>query len=497
MRYLIPIASGYDLFPKEEYHFPKPLIEVDGVPMISLVVGSIRKRDPSARFIFVALRQDIIEYSLDSILKLIAGPESVLVELNNPTMGAVCSALMAIDHINDDKPLVICNGDQIIDANLGAVANAFYHSEADAGVVTFPSVHPRWSYIREDEEGRVVETAEKRVLSRKAIAGYYYFREGRRFVKWTQDYLLKSDPTGGKYYLSPVLNEVVLTGGRIVQYEVPAENYISFYSPKRIELYQAEARGRIANLSKIGPSVQVVIPMAGLGSRFSKAGYVKPKPFIDVDGATMIERVMDNLSIDGGRFVLIARREHLEAEPAVVDGLLVRGDLVFSPIDFVTEGAACTVLTARAHLDLDAPLVIANCDQIVDFDFADFLRDAERRDLDGSILCFRDRDRDPKWSFARTNEDGHVVEVKEKVAISDLATVGIYHFRRAGEFIDAALDMITANDRSNNEFYVCPVYNYLQRRGARIGVYEIEAAAMHGIGTPSDLDSYLGLLKSA
>ncbi len=141
---------------------------------------------------------------------------------------------------------------------------------------------------------------------------------------------------------------------------MPAESYISFYSPKRIEFYQSEAAGRFAKLKVKRPGVQVVIPMAGLGSRFSKAGYAKPKPFIDVDGATMIERVMDNLRVEGAKFVLIARREHLAAEPEVVDGLLTSGDVVFSAIDFVTEGAACTVLTAREHLDRDAPLLIAN-----------------------------------------------------------------------------------------------------------------------------------------
>ncbi|MGE6740870.1 glycosyltransferase family 2 protein [Allorhizobium pseudoryzae] len=497
MRYLIPIASKDDLFPKEEFHFPKPLIEIDGVPMISLVVGSIRRRDPTARFIFIVLRQDVLEYSLDSILRLVAGPETSVVELHEPTMGAVCSALMAVDLIDDDELLVICNGDQIVDANLGAVTSAFFHSEADAGVVTFPSVHSRWSYVREDVEGRIVETAEKRVLSRKAIAGLYYFRRGRQFVSLAQSYILKSDPSGGKYYLSAVLNEVVLAGGRIAQFSIAADDYVSFYSPKRVEHYQSEARGRFAALSQPLPSVQVVIPMAGLGSRFTKAGYAKPKPFIDVDGQTMIERVMDNLTVDGARFILIARREHLEAEPIVAQSLLDRRELIFSPIDYLTEGAACTVLTARSHLDPDAPLMIANCDQIIDFDCKDFLRDADTRELDGSILCFRDRDMDPKWSFARTNDSGLVEEVKEKVAISDLATVGIYYFRRASDFIDAAVDMITANDRSNNEFYVCPVYNYLLKRGGRVGVYEIPAVAMHGIGTPNDLDSYLELLKSA
>ncbi|MUZ74140.1 NTP transferase domain-containing protein [Agrobacterium vitis] len=494
MRYLIPIASKDDLFPKDEFHFPKPLIEIDGSPMISLVVNSIRNRDASAKFIFIVLNQDALEYSLDSILKLLAGESTVVIKLNNPTMGAVCSALMAVDHIVDDDPLVICNGDQIIDADLAGIARDFTRSQADAGVVTFNSVHPRWSYIREDKSGYVIETAEKRVLSRKAIAGYYYFRSGRLFVEFAQNYLLKADPFGGKYYLSPVLNEVILAGGKIVQHEIPSDSYISFYSPKRIEFYQNEIRDKVAAMTKPARQVQVVIPMAGLGSRFAQVGYLKPKPFIDVKGKTMIERVMDNLRLDHARFVLIARQDHLDAEPDVVSGLKAHGDLAFSPINFVTEGAACTVLTARTHLDPDAPLLIANCDQIVDFECADYIQDALERDLDGSILCFKDKDRDPKWSFAHVNDDGLVDEVKEKVAISDNATVGIYYFRRARDFIDAATDMIAHNDRSNNEFYVCPVYNYLIKHGARVGIYHVAPDAMHGIGTPPDLEAYLRLI---
>ncbi len=178
----------------------------------------------------------------------------------------------------------------------------------------------------------------------------------------------------------------------------------------------------------------------------------------------------------------------------MVQELEGRGDLVFSPIDFVTEGAACTVLTSRRHLNPDAPLLIANCDQIVDFAVEDFIRDAITRDLDGSILCFKDKDRDPKWSFARINQQGLVDEVKEKVAISDNATVGIYYFKRASDFINAATDMIARNERTNNEFYVCPVYNDLIREGARIGIYMIAPEAMHGIGTPADLNTYLKLI---
>src|SRR3546814_764108 len=154
----------------------------------------------------------------------------------------------------------------------------------------------------------------------------------------------------------------------------------------------------------------------------------------------------------------------------------------------MTEGTACTLLHARNEVAENAPLMIANCDQIVDFDCADFVTDCFSRDLDGSILVFREPDRNPKWSYARPDDRGIVVEVAEKRPISDLATVGIYLFRNARLFIDSAIDMISRNDRVNNEFYTCPVYNYAIRAGARIGIYEIPRTAMHGLGTPEDLE---------
>jgi len=201
--------------------------------------------------------------------------------------------------------------------------------------------------------------------------------------------------------------------------------------------------------------------------------------------------VMENLQVPGARYVLLAQREHLEREPEAFAALAARGDVRLLPVDGVTEGAACTVLLARRELDPEAPLLIANCDQIIDFDCAQFVADAHNRNLDGSILCFRDPALDPKWSFAKVDRLGHVVEVAEKKPISDLATVGLYYFRRAADFVDAALDMIVKNDRSNNEFYVCPVYNYALANGLTVGVQNIPMQAMHGIGTPADLESYL------
>jgi UDP-N-acetylglucosamine diphosphorylase / glucose-1-phosphate thymidylyltransferase / UDP-N-acetylgalactosamine diphosphorylase / glucosamine-1-phosphate N-acetyltransferase / galactosamine-1-phosphate N-acetyltransferase len=240
----------------------------------------------------------------------------------------------------------------------------------------------------------------------------------------------------------------------------------------------------------------IVIPMAGQGSRFSKVGYEKPKPFIDVNGKPMIVRVLENLEYPDARYILIARKEHMEKEPEIVRQIENEFNAIFLPIDKLTEGTACTVLYARKYINNDELLLIANSDQIVDVRIADFIDDCIERKLDGSILTFIDKHKDPKWSFAKIDENNLVTEVKEKMAISEYATVGIYMYSKGKDFIDASIDMIIANDRVNNEFYTCPTYNYAIDSDSKIGIYNIKFEQMHGVGTPEDLDVYLECINN-
>jgi len=237
--------------------------------------------------------------------------------------------------------------------------------------------------------------------------------------------------------------------------------------------------------------INIVIPMAGAGSRFSQAGYSKPKPFIDVDGKPMIVRVLENLAYPQARYLLVARKEHMDAESDLVRQIKKEFNAVFIPIDALTEGTACTVLYARQYINNDAPLLIANSDQIVDMHIADFIDDCSQRQLNRSIMTFVDEHRDPKWSFAKLGADGLGTEVQEKRAISEFATVGVYFYTHGADFVDAAIDMFIARDRVNNEYYTCPTYNYLIRAGRHIGIFNIPMSAMHGIGTPEDLSIYL------
>ncbi len=235
--------------------------------------------------------------------------------------------------------------------------------------------------------------------------------------------------------------------------------------------------------------------MAGEGSRFKIAGYKKPKPFIDVLGKPMIERVMENLSYPNANFILVLKKEHFDAEPETIKFLKEKYNATFVTIEKLTEGTACTVLYARKHINNDIPLLIANSDQIVDMNIAQYIDDCFQKKLDGSILTFSDKELNPKWSFAKINNDGIVTEVAEKKAISEFATVGIYLFSKGNIFVDAAIDMIARNIRTNNEFYTCPVYNHAIENGNKFGIYNIQFEQMNGLGIPEDLDKYISKIS--
>lgn len=239
--------------------------------------------------------------------------------------------------------------------------------------------------------------------------------------------------------------------------------------------------------------LNIVIPMAGAGSRFTNAGYKKSKPFIDVYGKPMIECVLDNLYIENARFILILRLEHLEVEKENIERLKQQYNCTFITVDKLTEGAACTILLACEHINTDDALLLANSDQIVEMNISDYVNDSQQRDLDGSILTFYSDH--PKWSYAKLDDNGMVTEVKEKQPISKHATVGLYYFEKGKDFVNSAVKMIANNDRVNNEFYTAPAYNYAISNEKKIGIYEIKEAQMFGLGTPEDLDGYIKHLE--
>lgn len=232
--------------------------------------------------------------------------------------------------------------------------------------------------------------------------------------------------------------------------------------------------------------LNVLIPMAGAGSRFEKAGYTFPKPLIEVKGKPMIQVVVENLNLDAN-YIYVVQKSHREKYNLDTLLNLITPNCKIVEVDGLTEGAACTALAAKEHINVDAPLFFANSDQFVEWDSNDFMYKMHETGADGGIVSFTATH--PKWSFAKIDELGFVTEVAEKNPISDIATVGYYWWKSGADFVKYAEKMIERDIRVNGEFYVCPVFNQAIEDGKRIRTFNVEG--MWGLGTPEDLNYYL------
>lgn len=237
---VIPLAGNL-YFDSADYIYPKPLIEVRGTPIIQKVVDSLQSLPGPKRFIFVINRRDDDKFHLADTFRLLTNGLCEVVHLEGNSRGAACSVLMAIRYIAGPDPLVIANGDQTFSLNLSQVVADFQKRRLDAGVICFDSVHPRWSYVRLDDQGRVVEAAEKRPLSRMAVAGFYYFAKGQEFVRLAMKHVEKGCEVNGQYFVAPVLNEYVLEDASVGVYRIENSQCRTFYSIRMIEEAQREA----------------------------------------------------------------------------------------------------------------------------------------------------------------------------------------------------------------------------------------------------------------
>lgn len=234
--------------------------------------------------------------------------------------------------------------------------------------------------------------------------------------------------------------------------------------------------------------MKVLIPMAGEGSRFTKEGYTFPKPLISVCGKPMIQLVVENLDFDC-EYIFLVRKSHVEKYTGLIDTLerITNGKFKYIVVDGLTEGAACTALLAEEFVDNDEDLLIANSDQYIEYQAPNFNMLKNQTNCDAIVYTFNAVH--PKWSFVKTNARGFITEVAEKKPISNIATCGIYWYRRGSDFVKYAKQMIEKDIRVNNEFYIAPVYNELIGGGKTLIPFYVDK--MWGIGTPEDLNLFL------
>lgn len=218
--------------PQADGGFPLALAEVDGIPLIQHLIASIRGID-DAEIVVMLRREEVEAYHLDDVVRLV-DPDVIIHEVEHETRGALCTALLAISHLDNDEELLIVNGNELVDADLESVLNEFRSRELDAGTMVFESVHPRYSFVRLDADELVVEAAEKHPISRNATIGFYWYRLGRDFVRAAKSEIRNSDSIGGAFYICPAFNPLILEGKRIGVHRIEPSRFHPLKSDRQI-----------------------------------------------------------------------------------------------------------------------------------------------------------------------------------------------------------------------------------------------------------------------
>ena len=231
--------------------------------------------------------------------------------------------------------------------------------------------------------------------------------------------------------------------------------------------------------------MKLILPMAGNGQRFFDAGYDLPKPLIDIKGKPMFARVIENLWVNNAELTCIVRQDHVndyEIDKRILEHYPDTNIII---IPGTTEGAACTVRLATNVLGGE-PMIVANCDQLMQWDPKEFYEKIDTNLYPGGLIpVFTPNHNEPKHSYCEVDKYGNLLQLKEKEIISDIATVGVYYFGDEAKWIRAHEKQMDANDRTNNEFYLAPTYNYIEEN---VGVFRVNK--MIGMGTPEELNDF-------
>jgi dTDP-glucose pyrophosphorylase len=236
LKIIIPLAGSSEIFQKAGFSYPKPLIEIKGKPMIEWVIESTKSLAVPHQIVFIIKEEESNKYHLDNTLRLLDS-NCEIVKIKNNNKGGLCSVLMAIDKIGNEDSILILNSDQIIEDDLSEINNYWLINQTDVGVVTFKSVHPRWSYALSEAEN-IIQTAEKNPISNQAIAGYYYFNSAKLFFDCAFQTIINDVQTDGMFFISPVINEFILRNKKVNFYPLDVKKYHSFYSPKLINEFE-------------------------------------------------------------------------------------------------------------------------------------------------------------------------------------------------------------------------------------------------------------------
>ncbi len=505
MQIVIPMSGSGSRFLDAGYRLPKPLIEVDGRPMIEHVVGLF----PGERdFLFVCSTKHLAETPLAEVLARIA-PGGRIVPIEPHKYGPVHAVAHVFEAIRDDDEVIVnyCDFGKYWDYR-----DFLEHTRtrrADGALPAYRGFHPHmlgstnYAFMR-DADQWLLEIREKQPfttdrMSEYASDGTYYFRSGSLLKNYCRRLLQEDIQVNGEYYASMVYNLLVRDGLRVSIYEI--QHMLQWGTPEDVEEYQrwSDYFARALEPQR-RPAPQAgsitVIPMAGRGERFSRAGYTTPKPLIEIGGRPMVLQAAASLP-RSERTIFVCRAGQLDSGPLMQTIAAACPTAKFVRVEGDTQGQACSVELGLAGEDPEAPLFVGACDNGMRWDSAAYQALLDDPGTDAVVWSFRQHRasaRNPQmYGWIDADATGLVRRVSVKVPISgdpfnDHAIVGAFYFRRARYFLEALRRLVSGDTRVNNEFYVDSTVNELVAMGLRARVFAVQDYLCWG--TPDDLRTY-------
>jgi len=499
---VIPMAGTGDRYRRAGHVLPKPLIDVDGEPMIARVVAMF----PGASFLFIVNRDHVRDFAIDRVLRRLA-PSCRLVEVAPHKDGPVATLLGAAEALDTDEDALVTYCDYGVEWDFGAFRGFVGSGRFDAAITSYRGFHPHlvgpqlYAHTRVDGD-RVTAIREKGFWSDRraepASAGLYWFKSGRRLLESCRRLVASGERVNGEFYASLLIDEVLRAGGPVGWFELA--RFFQWGTAEDLADYVAWARamrrldGHLASCSERSDRTAQVVAMAGLGKRFSDEGFVEAKPYIEVAGRTLVEWSTATLPATSTR-VLVTRAE-LEARAKTLQiPLKTSGRLQVLPA--LTDGQARTAVAGLDGLDPDAPVLIAPCDAACVFDVEAWRAREAASDADcivwtGDHLPARWNPASYGWVVA--DAEGRVTACDVKRAVDDVAIegqetiVGTFHFRRARDLVSRVEEMARDGDRVNGELYLDTVVRRLVRAGR--GVRRFKVDKWMPLGTPDEVRTF-------
>ncbi len=505
MQLVIPMSGRGDRFLRAGYRMPKPLIPVDGKPMIEHVVNLFPGIED---VVFICNEDHLAETNLRAVLQALR-PAARIVGIASHKLGPVHATLQAEAVITDEDEVIVNYCDFSCRWDFEQFRRTVRQVSCDGAITAYRGFHPHslgdtyYAYIREDhqwlEEIREKTSFTDQRMNEYASAGTYYFAKGRHVKRYFRALVAQERHVNGEYYVSLVYNLMKADGLKTYIYEL--DQFLQWGTPEDLEEYLEWSRvfQRLPAPRRAAPAMGQtnLIPMAGEGRRFQEAGYHTPKPLIPVDGMPMVARAAEQLP-GAERWVFVCREEHLTRH-GLADPLRHQCPACqIVPVPATTEGQACTCLLAEPLVPPDQPLFIGACDNGMLWDTDRWQSAMNDPRYDAWIWTFQRHvgvRRHPRmYSYVEVEADGVTARrVSLKTPISDTpirdhAVVGAFWFRRAGDFFRAARQLVARQDRTRGEFYVDACLNELLRAGHRVGVFLVDHYI--GWGTPDELKTY-------